>query len=316
MAEEKLSLFRILNKMTYLVKAMFLQIKLFAFYAFASVLVSLLLGQWRQSCMIDGENWWCDIKPANIWVLFSMFLANTILQLVIYCSFGADIFAAVVKKQAFSFKTVFLPTKNKFLKMLVLFSEFLLFVVPIVGVMTIMLKRPNPDWMIEFCWFLLAFICCWLPFLALRMSSVVSYYLDDVKKIDFAMIWQKTEGRGFSIIFSFCIIFVIASIIQLQFMGASVKMLREYNFFVTAFWVEFFKVYIQMLFLGSLIMMFRAQQEILTPENSSPSDENTAMDSQKDDTALPEAENDNSRVKKSAKKAKAVKSRKNKKEKT
>ena len=70
-----------------------------------------------------------------------------------------------------------------------------------------------------------------------------------------------------------------------------------------------------MLFLGSLIMMFRAQQEILTPENSSPSDENTAMDSQKDDTALPEAENDNSRVKKSAKKAKAVKSRKNKKEK-
>lgn len=315
MAEEKLSLLRILNKMTYLVKTMFLQFKLFAFYAFAAALISLLLGQWGQSCMIDGENWWCNIKPANVWVLFSMFLANTILQLILYCSFGVDIFAATVKKQTFSLKSVHKLTKDKLLKMLVLFLEFLLFVVPTVGVMAIMLKKPNPDWMIEFCWFLLAFCCCWLPFLALRISSAVSYYLDGVKKIDFAMIWQKTERRNFSIIFSFCIIFVIACIIQLQFIGSSVKMLREYNFFVTAFGVEFFKAYIQMLFLGSLIMMFRAQQEILTPENPSPSDENTAMDSPKNDTALPAAENDNSRVKKSGKKAKTAKSRKNKKEK-
>ena len=39
------------------------------------------------------------------------------------------------------------------------------------------------------------------------------------------------------------------------------------------------------------------------------------MDSLKNDITLPEAENDNSRVKKSAKKAKSGKSRKNKKEK-
>lgn len=315
MAEEKLSLLRLLNKMTSLIKTMFLELKLFAAYAFVSVLISLPLGQWRQSCMIDNENWWCNIKPENAWLVFSMFLANMILQLILYCSFGTDIFAATVRKQKFYFKSVFLFSKDKLLKMLFLFLEFLLFIVPIMIFMTIMLKKPNPDWLIEFCWFLLAFSCCWLPFLTLRLSSAVSYYLDGVKKIDFAMILQKTEGRNFSIIFSFCIIFVVVGIIQLQFMGISIRMLRGYNSFVTAFGVEFFKVYLQMLFLGCLIMMFRAQQEILTPENPSPSDENTAMDSLKNDTTLPEAENNNSRVKKTAKKTKAVKSRKNKKEK-
>ena len=63
------------------------------------------------------------------------------------------------------------------------------------------------------------------------------------------------------------------------------------------------------------MMVIQSQLEIFSPENPSPSDENTAMDSLKNDTLLPTAKNNGSRVKKLAKKTKAAKSAKNKKDK-
>ena len=69
------------------------------------------------------------------------------------------------------------------------------------------------------------------------------------------------------------------------------------------------------MYVSLFLMVTKSLQMIILSKNQSPSDKNTAMDSLKNDTTLPEAENDNPRVKKTAKKTKAVKSRKNKKEK-
>lgn len=69
------------------------------------------------------------------------------------------------------------------------------------------------------------------------------------------------------------------------------------------------------MYVSLFLMVTKSLQMIILSKNQSPSDKNTAMDSLKNDTTLPEAENDNSRVKKTAKKTKAAKSRKNKKEK-
>ena len=89
----------------------------------------------------------------------------------------------------------------------------------------------------------------------------------------------------------------------------------KYFYFSTALITEFFSNLFILFAEIVFMMLFRSMHEILESENSSPSDENSAMDSQKNDIALPEAENDSSRVKKSAKKAKSAKSRKNNKEK-
>ena len=93
------------------------------------------------------------------------------------------------------------------------------------------------------------------------------------------------------------------------------SLLVEQNNVVTSFICEFINNLVILFIAAMLTMLLRAIQQIFLPENSSPSDESTAMDSLKNDTTLPEAENDNSRVKKTAKKTKAAKSRKNKKEK-
>lgn len=93
------------------------------------------------------------------------------------------------------------------------------------------------------------------------------------------------------------------------------SLLVEQNDVATSFICEFINNLVILLVAAMLTMLLRAIQQIFLPENSSPSDENSSMDSQKNDMTLPEAENDNSRVKKSAKKAKSGKSRKNKKKK-
>lgn len=159
------------------------------------------------------------------------------------------------------------------------------------------------------------FICCWIPFIVIRLSAVISYFLSDGKFPSLKVLWQKTEDRNFSIIFSYVLIFVILNFLSLQISFISRLLMLKYFYFSTALITEFFSNLFILFAEIVFMMLFRSMHEILESENSSPSDENSAMDSQKNDRALPEAENDSLRVKKSAKKAKSAKSRKNNKEK-
>ena len=128
-------------------------------------------------------------------------------------------------------------------------------------------------------------------------------------------VWQQTKDKNFSIIVPFCLLLLISNLLIIKVAMSIRSLLVEQNNVVTSFICEFINNLVILFIAAMLTMLLRAIQQIFLPENSSPSDESTAMDSLKNDITLPEAENDNSRVKKSAKKAKSVKSRKNKKEK-
>ena len=91
-------------------------------------------------------------------------------------------------------------------------------------------------------------------------------------------------------------------------------MIKSFNV-ATSLAADFIYNGFTLIYISLFMMLFRAMHQILASENLSPSDKLVTMDSQKNDTALPAAENNNSRVKKSAKKTKSAKSRKNKKEK-
>ena len=309
----KLILPKILWKTLTLIGEVFAQWKTFLWYALILTSITGILGQWTFSCQINQASWWC--YASNIKGIYIIYVLVLLLQIFLWSSFCCDISTQSKYQQQFDFLSFLKLNKEKLIKIVVILGSCLTFIAGPVICFTIVQKKANPDWRIEFMWFILAFASCWLPFLVLRCSAAISYLLDNGKMPSLKYVWQQTKDKNFSIIVPFCLLLLISNLLIIKVAMSIRSLLVEQNNVVTSFICEFINNLVILFIAAMLTMLLRAIQQIFLPENSSPSDESTAMDSLKNDITLPEAENDNSRVKKSAKKAKSVKSRKNKKEK-
>lgn len=311
----KLTFPKIIYKTAVLLKNISGNLKIPAFYAAVLCVLAFLTG-FPMSCQLGREGvWWCYLEKNNSEMPLYAFILCKLLLLFVCCSFFVDFYNTAFNKKTFSWKNPVLFNSERLKKIGLLFGTLLVLVAPIALAFAIFLKKANPDWRIEFIYFVIMFICCWIPFIVIRLSAGISYFLSDGKFPSLKVLWQKTEDRNFSIIFSYVLIFVILNFLSLQISFILRLLVLKYFYFSTALITEFFSNLFILFAEIVFMMLFRSMHEILESENSSPSDKNSAMDSQKNDTALPEAENDNSRVKKSAKKAKSAKSRKNNKEK-
>lgn len=311
----KLTFPKIIYKTAVLLKNISGNLKIPAFYAAVLCVLAFLTG-FPMSCQLGREGiWWCYLEKNNSEMPLYAFILCKLLLLFVCCSFFVDFYNTAFNKKTFSWKNSILLNSERLKKIGLLFGTLFVLVAPIALAFAIFLKKANPDWRIEFIYFVIMFICCWIPFIVIRLSAGISYFLSDGKFPSLKVLWQKTEDRNFSIIFSYVLIFVILNFLSLQISFISRLLMLKYFYFSTALITEFFSNLFILFAEIVFMMLFRSMHEILESENSSPSDENSAMDSQKNDRALPEAENDSSRVKKSAKKAKSAKSRKNNKEK-
>ena len=311
----KLTFPKIIYKTAVLLKNISGNLKIPAFYAAVLCVLAFLTG-FPMSCQLGREGgWWCYLEKNNSEMPLYSFILCKLLLLFVCCSFFVDFYNTAFNKKTFSWKNPVLFNSERLKKIGLLFGTLLVLVAPIALAFAIFLKKANPDWRIEFIYFVIMFICCWIPFIVIRLSAVISYFLSDGKFPSLKVLWQKTEDRNLSIIFSYVLIFVILNFLSLQISFISRLLMLKYFYFSTALITEFFSNLFILFAEIVFMMLFRSMHEILESENSSPSDENSAMDSQKNDRALPEAENDSLRVKKSAKKAKSAKSRKNNKEK-
>ncbi len=311
----KLTFPKIIYKTAVLLKNISGNLKIPAFYAAVLCVLAFLTG-FPMSCQLGREGvWWCYLEKNNSEMPLYSFILCKLLLLFVCCSFFVDFYNTAFNKKIFSWKNPVLFNSERLKKIGLLFGTLLVLVAPIALAFAIFLKKANPDWRIEFIYFVIMFICCWIPFIVIRLSAIISYFLSDGKFPSLKVLWQKTEDRNFSIIFSYVLIFVILNFLSLQISYILRLLMLKYFYFSTALITEFFSNLFILFTEIVFMMLFRSMNEILESENSSPSDENSAMDSQKNDRTLPEAENDSSRVKKSAKKAKSAESRKNNKEK-
>ncbi len=294
----KLTFPKIIYKTAVLLKNISGNLKIPAFYAAVLCVLAFLTG-FPMSCQLGREGvWWCYLEKNNSEMPLYSFILCKLLLLFVCCSFFVDFYNTAFNKKTFSWKNPVLFNSERLKKIGLLFGTLLVWVAPIALAFAIFLKKANPDWRIEFIYFVIMFICCWVPFIVIRLSAVISYFLSDGKFPSLNVL-----------------IFVILNFLSLQISFISRLLMLKYFYFSTALITEFFSNLFILFAEIVFMMLFRSMHEILESENSSPSDENSAMDSQKNDKALPEAENDSSRVKKSAKKAKSAKSRKNNKEK-
>lgn len=310
----KLSIPTILWNTILLFKNTLLQWRVYLFYAVILMLVTGLTGQWKFSCETGDDYWWC-YSFKSPYSLIASYIIFFVVSIFLYFSFCVDIYRSSFGDGKWNYNMLYKLDKERLKKIGILFGSVVLFITPILLAIKILVAKPNPDWRIEFFWFLLTFICCWMPFLFIRFSAAISFVLENPKLPPFRKIWQETSNKNFSIIFSYSFLFLCISFVQARVSFILTHLGHNYKSFILSLSEEFLNNILLLMYVSLFLMVTKSLQMIILSKNQSPSDKNSAMDSLKNDTTLPEAENDNSRVKKTAKKTKAVKSRKNKKEK-
>lgn len=281
-------------------------------YAGILLLVTVLTGQWKFSCEVG--NWWCYSfnLPYSLIVSYVIFF---VVNIFLYFSFCVDIYSSSIADEKWNYKNLCKFDKERLKKIGILLGSAILFIAPILLAVQILVAKPNPDWKIEFFWFLLTFICCWMPFLCIRFSAVVSFILEKPQMPPFKKIWKETNNKNFSIIFSYSLLFLCVSFVQTRVSFVLTQLGQNYKSFILSLGEEFLNNILLLMYMSLFLMLTKALQKIILSKKESASDKDTVMDSQKNDVELQASESGNSRVKKTGKKVKQPKFRKNKKEK-
>ena len=252
----KLILPKIIWKTLTLIGEVFAQWKTFLWYALILTSITGILGQWTFSCQINQASWWC--YASNIKGIYIIYVLVLLLQIFLWFSFCCDISTQSKYQQQFDFLSFLKLNKEKLTKIGVILGSCLTFIAGPAICFTIVQKKANPDWRIEFMWFILAFASCWLPFLVLRFSAAISYLLDNGKIPSLKYVWQQTKDKNFSIIVPFCLLLLISNLLIIKVAMSIKSLLVEQNDVATSFICEFINNLVILFIAAMLTMLLRA----------------------------------------------------------
>ena len=176
----KLSIPTILWNTILLFKNTLLQWRVYLFYSVILMLVTGLTGQWKFSCETGDDYWWC-YSFKSPYSLIASYIIFFVVSIFLYFSFCVDIYRSSFGDGKWNYNMLYKLDKERLKKIGILFGSVVLFIAPILLAIKILVAKPNPDWRIEFFWFLLTFICCWMPFLFIRFSAAISFVLENPK---------------------------------------------------------------------------------------------------------------------------------------
>ena len=236
--------------------------KIFLYYSIFLSIINGFLGQWLYSCVDHSDNWWCIIPKGNIYYLSGLFGFYILLCLFILFSFYFDLYKSIFSDNKFILKDIFNFSKEKlrFAGFVYLFCFLIIAFIAIA--LKISTKEPNPDWRIEFLYFIVFFVFAFLPIVFIRMSSSIDY-MADFNKIPFKKIWNMTSKRTFSLVVTFCLIFLFINFIHIRLSYSLRTTASEYNYFIVAFIVDMIGCFLLFNYIAFLMMYFRAVRSLI-----------------------------------------------------
>lgn len=238
--------------------------KVWLSYAFILSLLSLLFQRWSYGCLTDANGFWCDASAiANQQVITIKDIIYHVLMAVIILAYIYDYYQTSFCNQKFTFNNIFIFGKEK-IKSMIFFVFVVSLIIAAACVAYFLIRKPaNPNWMIEFIYFLIVFVSLLIPLMIFRLSSFISYYLQDGRMPNLLRIYKDTAGRSFT---PFILLFltIILDIILLLKSGAYLKMLNlQFNNFAVVFLSETAGYIVILICYSLIISVCRAQHEIL-----------------------------------------------------
>ena len=133
-------------------------------------------------------------------------------------------------------------------------------------------KKANPNWLIEFGYFLIVFFSATIAVLILRTSGAFGLYLRNGIMPDFKLLFKLTHGKFYVILITFCVLTYIVNLLQMRIMGAlELWNIQQTNFLVVLV-SEFLSSITKFAVLAVYVAYFSALSECLVPEDSAVKD--------------------------------------------
>ena len=204
----------------------------------------------------------CKKTDVSCYLHFQTFIM-IILSLVCLC-YVFDFYQNTFKNSVFKYSSIVEFSKNK-LKSIGFFIFYILcFAVSAFVARYIILKPANPDWRIEFIYFVVLFIFCMLPVLLMRFSAIVAFYFNEQKLPSIKYLYAKTTGHSFIGIVGFLLTILIMAVFNMQAYAYEAHFTMKYPSSVTVEVLStFFEIIVKLFTLNVIMCFFEAQRQLM-----------------------------------------------------
>lgn len=188
---------------------------LLSVYAIALTAVSMSMG-FSLLCLIG------KISPENFFCvdMGGRYLFHLLVRYIVVISFMVSYYNLISDKS----KTLVavLRIDDRILGSLAFFTLFLFInLLPMFSFYLMYVRDPNPNWRIELVVFACLFSAFVIPFVAIRLYSLLGFYIEEGKVNKVKAVWNLTKGNMFRLLVSLSAIVLVTALLMLNYVVAS-----------------------------------------------------------------------------------------------
>ncbi len=256
--QNKYTFFGVLNTWTRQLVHIAAQWRIFAVYAAVITVISALFGRWSYACQHGISGYWCLSLPANKYLIITCLVVFYALLLYLIGAFITDLHNSLFKNSVFKPKDVLVLSRQKMASARMLLTIMLLAVSCTMAAVYIIRRPANPDFGIEFCWFIAAFMLILVPLLMVRCSACFAYYLN-TGRLQLRKVFDYTGGRSYISVMLFLLLMIILLMVNLHAIAFFNRMMQNYNYLATAVVTDFADCLLKLICLAMILAFFDAQ---------------------------------------------------------
>ncbi len=238
MRKNKYTFFGVLQTWGQLLVRACRQWRIFGAYAAVITITDALFGNWSYSCRGDEPEFWCVTLPDNKYVVIVAMCIFYLLLTYLICAFTTDLHNALFKNSVFKSRDVFAVSKQK-LNITVILAGFFVGAAISLLVAYYIIQRPaEPDFEIEFGYFLIVFVLLMIPLMMIRCAACFAYYMN-TGGFALGKVYNHTSGRSYISVMMFLLLAIMLLIISMNAYGFFSRVAFEYDTLTTAVATDF-----------------------------------------------------------------------------
>lgn len=307
------SFFRVLSKWFDLLLETTKQWRIFLVYAFCITFLSAVFGRWTYACQQDTAAAWCYTPSQNIYMSIIWIVIFYLLLFYLIGSFVYDIGNGIAVNSVFKWKNVWKADRRKAKIVLAVCSIIVSFVASIAMAVYIIRRPANPDFRIEFIFFLITFAFILVPMFMIRCSACFAYYLN-TGSFAVAKVYDETGGKSYISVAMFLLLMIFTLVLNMRSITYLRGLMLEYNNFGTALLTDFLGNLLVLICIAVFLVLFQAQYIQMEADIAqTAAEEETGKNVMEEETAA--ADTTSARTKRSVKSANKKKNKRKTKEK-
>lgn len=252
------SFLRVLGKWFDLLAETVKQWPIFLVYALYITLISAVFGRWTYACQQGMAADWCYVPSGNAYISVTWITAFYLLMFYLIGSFIFDIHDCMFKNSVFKWHNVWKTGKQKAKNILVICAIIISFIVSISMAVYIIRRPANPDFRIEFIFFLIAFMFLLVPMFMIRCSACFAYYMN-TGSFSAAKVYDETSGKSYISVALFLLLMITVLALNMRSISSLGGLMRSYNNFGTALFTDFIGNLLVLISIAVFLMLFQAQ---------------------------------------------------------